>query len=156
MKDFLLQAGVVTTLILGLVNLYYNLRAAKRTAFINTVTSERVKWISKVRDNVSLLCSLCDQWMHHRTQENTPELQRQIERVKNEVRLQLNAKDPEDQDIERLLGRLPSLTSFDHRYGRRCVASPAAGNGRRAGQLPASSRRRSYDAGRRHRPRIRP
>ncbi|MFN0313927.1 MAG: hypothetical protein ACKVQA_02645 [Burkholderiales bacterium] len=111
MKDLLLQAGVLVTLVLGLVNLYFNIRTAKRTAFVNTVTSERVKWIAKVRENVSTLCSLCDQWMFHRTQESTPGLQRQIEQMKNEIRLQLNPKDVEDQDIERLLARLPSWTN---------------------------------------------
>jgi hypothetical protein len=111
MKDFLLQAGVIVTLVLGLVNLYVNLRVAKRTAFVNTVTSERVKWLAKIRENMSTLCSLCDQWTQHRTQDNTPELQRQIERIKNEIRLQLNPNDPEDQDIERLLARLPSWTN---------------------------------------------
>lgn len=110
-KDLLLQAGVVVTLLLGLVNLYFNLRATKRTAFINTVTSERVKWIAKVRENISTLCSLCDQWMLHRTQANTAELQQKIERVKNEVRLQLNPNDPEDRDIERLLARMPSWSN---------------------------------------------
>jgi len=110
-KDLLLQAGVAVTLVLGLVNLYFNLRTAKRTAFVNTVTSERVKWIAKVRENVSTLCSPCDHWMLHRTQESTPELQRQIERVKNEIRLQLNPNDVEDQDIERLLARLPGWTN---------------------------------------------
>jgi hypothetical protein len=110
-KDLLLQAGVVVTLALGLVNLYFNLRTAKRAAIVNTVTSERVKWIAKVRDNVSTLCSLCDQWMLHRTQDSTPELQRRIEQVKNEIRLQLNPKDVEDRDIERLLGRLPSWSN---------------------------------------------
>lgn len=110
-KDLLLQAGVVVTLVLGLVNLYFNLRTAKRTAFVNTVTSERVKWIAKVRDNVSTLCSLCDQWMLHRNQDSTPELQRKIEHVKNEIRLQLNPNDAEDRDIERLLARLPSWTN---------------------------------------------
>jgi hypothetical protein len=107
MKDFLLWAAFL----LSLVNIYFNLRTTKRTAFINTVTTERVKWIAKVRDNVSALCSLCDQWMVHRTQDSTPQLQREIERVKNEIRLQLNPNDIEDQDIERLLARLPSWTS---------------------------------------------
>ncbi|HNY45610.1 MAG TPA: hypothetical protein PKN64_01505 [Casimicrobium sp.] len=109
-KELLLQAGVLVTLILGLVNLYFNLRAAKRTSFINTVTSERVKWIAKVRENVSTLCALCDNWMMHRTQESTPELQKQIEAKKTEIRLQLNPVDPEDQEIARLLDRLPSWT----------------------------------------------
>ena len=110
-KDLFLQIGVLVTLVLGIVNLYFTLRSAKRTAFINTVTSERIKWIAKVRDNVATLCSLCDQWMLHRTQENTPDLQRQIERVKNELRLQLNPKDAEDKEIERLLQRLPTWTN---------------------------------------------
>jgi hypothetical protein len=107
-KDLLLQVGVPVTFLLGIVNLYFNLRAGKRTAFINTVTAERVKWIAKVRDNVATLCALCDQWMLHRTQESMPELQRRIEQVKNEIRLQLNPNDPEDQDIERLLARFPT------------------------------------------------
>ena len=107
-KDLLLQTGIVVTLILGLVNLYFNLRTAKRTAFINIVTSERVKWIAKVRENVATLCSLCDQWMWHKTQGSTPDLQKQIESKKNEVRLQLNPDDPEDKEIARLLDRLPS------------------------------------------------
>src|SRR3977135_163261 len=82
-KDLLLQVGVTVTFVLGLVNLYFNIKAAKRTSFINTVTSERIKWIAKVRENVATLCSPCDQWIHHRSQANAPELQRQIERLKN-------------------------------------------------------------------------
>ncbi len=39
-----------------------------------------------------------------------PDVLRQIEQVKSEIRLQRNPNDPEDQDIERLLARLPSWT----------------------------------------------
>jgi hypothetical protein len=108
MEDLLLQLGVIASFLLGLINLYFNHRIAKRTQFINTVTSERVKWIAKVRESISNLCSLCDQWMIHRTQASTPELQSEIERMKNEIRLMLNPNDIEDQDIERLISRLPS------------------------------------------------
>ena len=108
-KD-LLQAGVVVTLVLGLANLYFNLSAAKRTSFINTVTSERVKWIAKVRQNVSTLCGLRDQWILHPNHQPMPDVLRQIEQVKGELRLQLNPNDPEDNDIERLLARLPGWT----------------------------------------------
>lgn len=107
-KDLLLQTGVIVTLVLGVVNLYLNLQSAKRTAFVNAVTSERIKWIAKVRENVSTLCALCDQWLHHRRDNNLAELARQIEQVKNEIRLQMNPEDPEDMDIVRLLARLPS------------------------------------------------
>jgi hypothetical protein len=108
MEDLLLQLGVIASFLLGLINLYFNHRIAKRTQFINTVTSERVKWIAKVRESISNLCSLCDQWMIHLTQASTPELQSEIERMKNEIRLMLNPNDIEDQDIERLISRLPS------------------------------------------------
>ena len=47
-KEGVLFLGVVVTLVLGL----YNLRHNKRTAFINTVTSERVKWIAKLRERL--------------------------------------------------------------------------------------------------------
>ncbi len=110
-KDLLLQAGVVVTLVLGLVNLYYNLWVAKRTSFINTVTTERVKWISKVRENVSLLCSLCDQWTLHPTATNTVEYQERMEKIKIEIRLQLNPNDTEDKAIEAILDRLPSWSN---------------------------------------------
>lgn len=109
LTDFFVLAGVGLTFLLGLINLYFTLRTGKRTAFINTVTSERVKWIDNVRKNVSSLCSLCDQWVRHRTQDSTPELQRQIEQLKNEVRLQLNPSDKEDKEIARLLDRLPNF-----------------------------------------------
>jgi hypothetical protein len=39
-----------------------------------------------------------------------PQLQHDIERLRNEVVLQLNPRDTEDQEIERLLSRLPSWT----------------------------------------------
>ena len=107
-KDFLLQAGVVVTLVLGLVNLYLNLQSAKRTSFINTVTSERIKWIAKVRENISILCAMCSQWVLHPSHGNMPDRLHDIEAKKHEVRLQLNPADPEDQDIARLVASLPS------------------------------------------------
>ncbi|MBI3609245.1 MAG: hypothetical protein HY204_00915 [Nitrospirae bacterium] len=103
--------GVAVTFILGIGNLLYTWTASKRAVYVNTVTSERVKRIDKIRENVATLCSLCDQWMLHRTQDSTPNLQQQIVRAKNEVRLHLNPDDPEDRDIERLLERLPSWTN---------------------------------------------
>lgn len=107
-KDFFLQIGVAVTLLLGLVNLYFTLKAGKRATFINTVTSERVKWIAKVRHNVSTLGALCDQWMMHRPQDDRGELKFKIEQLKNEILLQLNPEDPTDQEIAALIARLPS------------------------------------------------
>ncbi|MDQ3435255.1 MAG: hypothetical protein M3481_11350 [Actinomycetota bacterium] len=89
---------------------FFKVGDTKRTSFINTVTAERVKWITKVRENVATLCAPCDQWIYHKTQDSTSELQKQIETKKIEIRLQLNPNDPEDNEITRLLDRLPSWT----------------------------------------------
>jgi hypothetical protein len=109
-RDPLLYAGVFVTLLLGLANLYFTLKAGKRSTFINTVTAERVKWLDKVRKNVSNLCALCDQWIFHRNTDSTPEIQRQIEQLKGEIRLQLNPDDLEDKEIACLLDRIPTWT----------------------------------------------
>ena len=50
--------GIVVTFILGVWNIINNYRINNKTAFINTVTSERVKWIGKLRENISRFCGL--------------------------------------------------------------------------------------------------
>jgi hypothetical protein len=106
-KDWLLLLGVAATFMLGIANLIYNLRASKRSAFVNTVTTERIKWISKVRENISKLIALCVKWTYNRPPDMA-DLQQEMEQLTLEIRLQLNPKDPEDKEIERLLDRLPS------------------------------------------------
>ena len=108
LKDFLLQAGVVVTLVLGVINLYFNLKSAKRTSFINTVTSERVKWISITRQNVAEFCALHDLRKYHPNDIDRVDLQRQIGILTTKLRLQLNPNDHEDMEIERLIARFPS------------------------------------------------
>jgi hypothetical protein len=49
MKDDFYSLGIVLTAILGAWNLANNYRLSRRTAFINTVTAERVKWIERLR-----------------------------------------------------------------------------------------------------------
>jgi hypothetical protein len=109
-KDIVLFAGVLVTLILGIANLIYNLKTSKRSAFVNTVTAERIKWISKMRDNISHLCALCDQLVCQPPQDRA-EFLRQIEQLKNEISLQLNLNHREDQDVESHLKKLPNFSN---------------------------------------------
>jgi hypothetical protein len=106
-KDWGLFLGIMVTLALGIANLIYNLRTSKRTAFVNVVTSERIKWIEKVRDSVAMLFALSEKWMFNRPADYA-DLQREIEQLKLKIRLQLNPKDAEDKEIEHLLERLPN------------------------------------------------
>lgn len=60
MNEFLkeiLPIGVLLTFIGTLVTLYYTRRNLKTTKYIDTITSERIKWIGKLRDDLSLLTS---------------------------------------------------------------------------------------------------
>ena len=49
-KDIILLIGVTVSLVIGVGNIVYNFIINRRTAFINAVTAERVKWIGKLRE----------------------------------------------------------------------------------------------------------
>ncbi len=61
-KDIILISSVAVTFLLGIGNLIYNILLSRRTTFINTVTSERVKWIGKLRENLSSYVGLTHYW----------------------------------------------------------------------------------------------
>jgi hypothetical protein len=52
--------GILVTLVLGVYNAVQNYRSSRRTTFINTVTSERVKWIEKLRQSISTFYGLLE------------------------------------------------------------------------------------------------
>ena len=58
-KDYVLGVGVLVTFILGIWNVVANWRSSRRTAFINTVTAERVKWLGTLRENISASHNNC-------------------------------------------------------------------------------------------------
>lgn len=114
-KDIVLFLGVLVTLVIGILNLWFNLRTNRRNSFVNTVTSERIRWIAKFRENIALLCASCDEWILFPQQDKYPERQHKIVQLKNEIRLQLNLNDSKHKDIENLLSQLPSWTqSMNH------------------------------------------
>jgi hypothetical protein len=53
LKDIIAAIGISVTLIVGILNLVINLRNAKKTQFINTVTAERLKWVGDIREITS-------------------------------------------------------------------------------------------------------
>ena len=58
LKDQIYAMGILVALILGVANLVYNYRINRKTTFINSVTSERVRWIGKLRDNRATVAGL--------------------------------------------------------------------------------------------------
>jgi hypothetical protein len=111
-KDVVLAAGVVVTFVLGLWNLWANHRTNKRTTFINTVTSQRIKWIEQLRQDIGAFCGLTYHWSHTDI-EGKPsegELLKELDRLRHVIRLRLNPKGEHDRAIEALIEEIPRYT----------------------------------------------
>lgn len=113
-KDLFFSLGIILTFILSLWNVINNYRSSKRTAFINTVTTERIKWIENLRSNISSFCGLTYTWSMSELEgtEEEKEIIKEIDKLRHYIRLQLNP-DPDallDRKIEKLISLIPTLT----------------------------------------------
>ena len=61
-KEIGTAAGIIVTLVLGIWNAVANYRNSRRTNFINTVTSQRVKWLEQIRQDISAFSGLVHTW----------------------------------------------------------------------------------------------
>jgi|SRR5208337_1314808 len=119
MKDFFYATGIILTFVIGLWNVLMNYRQSRRTAFINTVTSERVKWIETLRQNISSFCGLTYNWCYSNLQNKSQEdeVLKEIDKLRHLIRLQLNPS-PEsklERKIEDLIETIPELTDISKR-----------------------------------------
>jgi len=112
MKEAIYILGIFVTFLLGLWNLINNYRNSRRTSFINTVTSERVKWIEKLRQNISDFCGLTYTWSLSKLKDAPEELDyvTKIDKLRYLIRLQLNPQGIHDRTIEKLIAEIPDLT----------------------------------------------
>jgi hypothetical protein len=113
MTDAFLSLGVIFTFILGVWNIIYNYRNSRRTSFINTVTSERVAWIERLRSNISKFCGLTHTWMMSQLhgKDSEADVLKQLDELRYYIRLQLNPKAEAslDRKIETLISEIVSL-----------------------------------------------
>ena len=111
-KDAFYSLGIVLTFVIGVWNIVGNYRVSRRTVFINTVTAERVKWIEKLRANISAFCGLTHTWRFSEIEGKPSELDvvKELDRLRYLIRLQLNPKGTLDKQIEALIARIPNLT----------------------------------------------
>lgn len=111
-KDAFYAIGILLTFILGVWNLRFNFLNSKKARFINTVTSERVKWLEKLRQDLSSFCGLTYTWsasqMEGKPQEH--EMVREIDRLRHLIRLRLNPRGLHDQNIESLMKNIIEST----------------------------------------------
>jgi hypothetical protein len=57
-KDKISLFAIAATFIVALINLVYTILNNRKTAFVNTVTASRLKWIDSLRDKVSAFISV--------------------------------------------------------------------------------------------------
>jgi hypothetical protein len=110
----------VVTLLLGIYNAIQNYRNSKRTSFINTVTSERVKWIEKLRQSISTFCGLAHYWRFSTEKGSEDERKKieEIDKLRHLIALQLNPRGSIDKEIQRLVGEIVSMSSGDRQVGK--------------------------------------
>ena len=112
LKDAFYMFGIIATFVLGLWNIAKNYRLSKKTAFINTVTSERIKWMEKLRYNISEFCGLSYNWFMATPEEQgaSQENIEKLDKLRHLIRLQLNPNDEHDKKIENLIHEIPHFT----------------------------------------------
>jgi hypothetical protein len=113
MKDIAYATGIFLTFALGVWNIYQNYQNTRRTSFINTVTSERVKWIAHVRETISRFCGLTYHWAVSPQLQGTSggeDVLREIDTLRHLIPLQLNPDGELERDIVRLVVEIPHAT----------------------------------------------
>lgn len=122
LKDWFYAISIIATAGIGIWNAISHFKTTKKTAFINTVTSERVKWLDKLRDNISSFAGFTHTWTRdfHETPEAKAALLKEIDKLRYLIRLQLNPKKENglpnvDMRIEQLIAKIPDLTGPDLR-----------------------------------------
>ena len=105
-KDLIAIAGIGVTLAVSSTNLVYSVWSNKRSVFVNTVTTSRLKWIDSLRDKVSeflavTVCLLSPDLPSDKKDIGTLLLQRDT--LLHQIVLHLNPHDPKDQRIRTLV-----------------------------------------------------
>ncbi len=112
-KDYAAFFGIAVTLLIGLYNTLQNIRNSRRTTFINTVTSERIKWIGKLRESISTFCGVAHYWRFSTVKGSDEEKQKiqEIDKLRHFIVLQLNPNGDVDKEIQGLVGTIVSMSS---------------------------------------------
>jgi hypothetical protein len=112
-KGFIAIAGIGLTFLVSLANFFYSLWSNKRTSFVNTVTTSRLKWIDSLRDKMSEFIAVTSRLSDKRVllaEGGRGDLLLHRDTLLNQIVLHLNPRDPEDQRIRKLVDDVRRLT----------------------------------------------
>jgi hypothetical protein len=105
-SDQIALVGIALTFLVSVANLIYSLRNNRRTIFVNTVTTSRLKWINSLRDEVSQYIAVTTRISDHSSpSEKIGDMLLQRDTLLHQIALHLNPLDSEDQRINVLANR---------------------------------------------------
>jgi len=110
-NEAIAAVGIALTFVVSVANLIYSLRNNRRTTFVNTVTTSRLKWINSVRDAISEFIAVVTRLSDHSLPvEKQEELLLQRDMLLHRIALHLNPLDPDDQKIKAIAVRARELS----------------------------------------------
>jgi len=114
-KDKIALAGIIATFLVALSNLLYSIFNNRRAAYINTVTTSRLKWIDSLRDKVAAFIAVSVRVLNPEiTSTGKPdisELLQERDTLMHQIILHLNPHDVEDQSIQKYVEQSVLLAS---------------------------------------------
>jgi hypothetical protein len=113
-KEKIALLAIAATFVVALVNLVYTILNNRKTAYVSTVTTSRLKWINSLRDKVSAFISVTVRILNPEKTSLPPEtlqtLLRERDTLMHQIVLHLNPNDKEDQAIQRAVESVVELT----------------------------------------------
>lgn len=94
--ELLTLTGIALTFLIGMANLIIILFNTKKTTFINSITTSRIKYIQELRNTIAELCSLVTSYKSRISKLDYSdhfELLKQTNKLKYQIRLYLNPAD---------------------------------------------------------------
>lgn len=94
--EILTLSGIGLTFIIGVFNLFLTFRNVRKTAFINSVTSSRIKYIQDLRESISKFCGLAHSYankVYKLEYKEVWELHKEADNLRFLIRLYLNPED---------------------------------------------------------------
>jgi hypothetical protein len=122
-SDIVAITGIAVTFAVSVANLIYSLRTNRRTIFVNTVTTSRLKWIESLRDKVSEFIAVTTRLSEAAApSEDRGALLVQRDTLEHQIALHLNPIDAEDLKIRTLVDHVRELTGRQGASGDLSVA----------------------------------
>ena len=112
-KDIIAISGIGATLLISAATLVHSLVSERRTSFVNTVTTSRLKWIDSLRDKVSEFIAVTTRLLDTSSppdKESREALLLQRDTLLHQIVLHLNPHDSEDQEIRKLVDHVCKVT----------------------------------------------